>query len=133
MINDTISDMLTRIRNAQMRSKDSLELPYSKQNEQIAKVLEAKGFLTAVKSFKYEGKAYKGLHIDLKYTEDGVPAIQAINRVSRPGLRNYSKSRDIKRVLGGLGIYVVSTSRGIMASDDARRQKLGGEVLCEVY
>jgi small subunit ribosomal protein S8 len=133
MINDTISDMLTRIRNAQMRSKDSLEMPYSKQVEQIAKVLEAKGFLAGVNSFKYEGKAYKGLHIDLKYTEDGVPAIQAINRVSKPGLRNYAKSKDIKRVLGGLGISVISTSRGIMASDDARRQKLGGEVLCEVY
>ncbi len=133
MINDNISDMLTRIRNAQMRSKDSLELPYSKQNEQIAKILEAKGFLSGVKSFKYEGKAFKGLHIDLKYTEDGTPAIQAINRVSRPGLRNYSTARNIKRVLGGLGISVISTSRGIMASDDARRQKLGGEILCEIY
>ena len=125
--------MLTRIRNAQMRSKDSLELPYSKQNEQVAKILEAKGFLSGVKSFKYEGKAFKGLHIDLKYTEDGTPAIQAINRVSRPGLRNYSTARNIKRVLGGLGISVISTSRGIMASDDARRQKLGGEILCEIY
>lgn len=133
MINDTISDMLTRIRNAQMRSKDSLEMPYSKQVEQIAKVLEARGYISAVKSFKYEGKAYKGLHIDLKYTEDGTPAIQSISRVSKPGLRNYSKSRNINKVLGGLGIYVISTSRGIMASDDAKRQKLGGEVLCEVY
>lgn len=132
-MNDTISDMLTRIRNAQMRNKDSLELPYTKQNEQIAKVLEAKGFLGGVKSFKYEGKAYKGLHIDLKYTESGTPAIQSITRVSKPGLRNYSKSKDIKKVLGGLGITVISTSRGIMSSDDARRQKLGGEVLCEVY
>jgi small subunit ribosomal protein S8 len=133
MINDNISDMLTRIRNAQLRSKDSLELPYSKQNEQIAKILEDKGFLSGVKSFKYEGKAFKGLHLDLKYAEDGTPAIQAINRVSRPGLRNYSTARNIKRVLGGLGIYVVSTSRGIMSSDDAKRQKLGGEIICEVY
>lgn len=133
MINDTISDMLTRIRNAQMRNKDSLEMPYTKQVEEIAKVLESRGYISGVKSFKYEGKAYKGLHIDLKYTEDGVPAIQAINRVSKPGLRNYSKSKDIRKVLGGLGIYIISTSRGIMASDEAKRQKLGGELLCEVY
>lgn len=133
MMNDTIADMLTRIRNAQLRRKDSLEMPYSKLNEEIAKVLESKGFLAGVKSFKYEGKAYKGLHLDLKYDESGAPAIQAIKRISKPGLRNYSKVRDIKRVLGGLGISVVSTSRGIMAGDDARRQKLGGEMLCEVY
>lgn len=133
MMTDTIADMLTRIRNGQMRQKESVEMPYSKHNENIAKVLAEKGLVKEVKTFKYEGKSYKGLSIKLNYDAEGNPSIHKIERVSKPGLRKYFSANEIKPVLGGMGFYIISTSKGVMASTDARKKRLGGEIICRVY
>ncbi len=133
MLTDSIADMITRIRNAQQRQKEEIEFPYSKTKEAIAKVLKENNFIDDVKVFKPKEKSYKYLNIKLKYNENGEPAIKSIERISRPGLREYKKVKDIRPVLSGLGIYIVSTSRGVVSSIEARKKNLGGEVLCRVY
>ncbi len=133
MMTDSISDMLTRIRNAQERQDAVVEMPYSKKLENIAKVLKDEGYIEDVKVFKYDNKAYKGLSLKLKYNAEGKPAIQHISRVSKPSLRVYKKYDEIKPVLSGYGMYVISTSRGVMSSTEAKRKKLGGEVICKVF
>lgn len=132
MQTDTVADLLTRIRNAQARNTDSFEMPYSKMNESIAKVLAENGFLQGVHVFKQEKSTFKGLRVELKYDgEQG--AIRYLQRVSKPSLRNYVKARDLKPVLGGLGMYILSTSRGIVSSKEAGKRNLGGELVCKVY
>ncbi len=132
MLSDQIADLLTRIRNAYQRGKREIEVPYSNMSLAIANTLKENGFVADVKTFKYEGKKFKGLNISLKY-EDEVPAISHISRESRPGLRIYVKADEISRVLGGLGMYIISTPRGVLSSREAKKRRLGGEVLCKVY
>lgn len=132
MITDTISDMLTRIRNGLLRGKDSVEVPHSKEKENILSVLKSNGYINDYKIFKESGLSYRSIHIDLKYV-NGEPAITEIKKISKPGLRKYSKSTDIKPIMGGLGIYIVSTSKGVVSSKEARKRKLGGEIICMVY
>lgn len=126
---DTISDMLTRIRNGQSAGKVSVSMPASKQKSAIVELLKNEGF---VKDYMVEVLVGKPtLHVVLKYF-DGKPVITKIKRVSRPGLRIYRGSKELPQVLGGLGISVVSTSHGLMTDRAARKAGFGGEVLCEV-
>lgn len=126
---DPISDMLTRIRNAQTARKPSVTLPASKQKLAVAKVLEQEGYLGAVTSDDNDGKAT--LTLELKYYQDR-PVIERIERVSRPGLRIFKRADDLPVVQGGLGVAIVSTSQGVMTNVQAKAQGHGGEVLCIV-
>lgn len=127
---DPIADMLTRIRNAQARSKREVAMPASKRKEAIAQVLKDEGYIA---DFRVStGETYPELVIALRYY-DGRPVIEKIERVSRPGLRVYRGCDELPRVVGGLGVAVVSTSRGLMTDRAARALGIGGEVLCSVY
>ena len=126
---DPISDMLTRIRNGQTARKLSVSMPASKAKEAVAKVLQDEGYIVG---YSVDGEtASCTLTIELKYFE-GVPVIENIQRSSRPGLRIYRGKDDLPRVLGGLGIAIVSTSAGVMSDAKAREKGIGGEVLCVV-
>jgi small subunit ribosomal protein S8 len=126
---DPISDMLTRIRNAQTARKPSVTLPSSKQKLAVAKVLEQEGYLSSVATENVEGK--ETLTLGLKYYQDR-PVIERIQRVSRPGLRIFRRVDELPVVQGGLGVAIVSTSQGVMTNVQAKAQGHGGEVLCIV-
>ena len=126
---DPISDMLTQIRNAQTARKPSLTLPGSKQKLAVAKVLEQEGYLGAVSKETVEGKEF--LNIELKYYQER-PVIERIQRVSRPGLRIFKRVDQLPVVQGGLGVAIVSTSKGVMTNRQAKAEGHGGEVLCIV-
>jgi small subunit ribosomal protein S8 len=126
---DPISDMLTRIRNAQTARKPSVSLPSSKQKLAVAKVLEQEGYLASVETETVEGKST--LTLGLKYYQDA-PVIERIQRVSRPGLRIFKRVDQLPVVQGGLGVAIVSTSQGVMTNVQAKAQGHGGEVLCIV-
>lgn len=126
---DTLADMFTRIRNAQTAGHATVSLPSSKQKVAVATVLKDEGF---VDDFSVEGDVKKVMHITLRYFE-GKPVIESIKRISRPGLRNYKGSEHLPKVAGGLGIAIVSTSRGVMTDRAARAAGVGGEIICEVF
>lgn len=126
-MNDTIADMLTRIRNAQAARHERVSLPYSKIKEGIAHILSEAGFVGSVKVEK--NGAFQQLVIELA----GPGRITALERVSKPGRRVYAASQDIPLVLGGRGLVVLSTSKGLMTGRDARKQGLGGELICKVW
>ncbi len=128
---DPIADMLTRIRNANQVSHPSVSMPASKLKVQLAKLLKEEGFITDY-SVKDEGK-FKVLEIVLKYDAKNKPIITKLERISKPGLRNYSKAKNLPKVLGGMGIAIVSTSKGLLTDRKARKENIGGEVLCYVY
>ena len=128
---DPIADMLTRIRNANQVSHSTVEMPSSKLKVQLAKVLKEEGYITDYEE-KTVGK-FKVLTITLKYDAKNKPIITKLERVSKPGLRNYSKAKNLPKVLGGMGIAVVSTSKGLLTDRKARKENLGGEVICYVY
>ena len=130
MTHDPISDLLTRIRNAQAAHHTSLEVPTSRLKRVIADVLKREGYLANVSERADGGK--KILVIDLKYGEGGSPAIRSLQRVSTPGRRVYRGASSLPRVLSDIGVAIVSTSAGVMTNKEARRRKLGGEVLCEI-
>jgi len=126
---DPIADMLTRIRNGQKARMVNVSMPASKAKEAVAKVLKDEGYIT---SYSTEGEGAAGtLSVELKYF-DGVPVIERIQRASRPGLRIYRGKQDLPKVLGGLGVAIVSTSAGVMSDRQAREKGIGGEVLCIV-
>ena len=129
MLNDRLANMLSTIKNAYAVNKPSVEMVYSKQMEEVAKVLKSAGVLENVKVFKESGNSFKKIHIDLSY-EHGVAKVSNIMRISKPGRRVYKSYKDMKRVAGGFGVSVVSTSRGIMSDSEAKKRKLGGEVIC---
>jgi small subunit ribosomal protein S8 len=130
--NDTIADMLTRIRNATMARHQTTEVPSTKMTRSIAQVLQDEGFISEFED-KQEGTK-RTLVISLKYKgRNRRPIITALKRVSKPGLRVYSNRKELPRVLGGIGIAIISTPSGIMTDRDARRQGVGGEVLCYVW
>jgi len=130
MTTDPIADMLTRIRNAVMAHHDSVLVPASRIKLSIAKILKDEGFIADYTVLR--GRPQRVIKILLKYT-DGRPAIVGLERVSRPGLRMYVGRREIPRVYGGLGIAILSTSKGIMTGQEAWRRNLGGELLCYVW
>jgi len=128
-MSDPIADMLTRIRNGQGARKVSVTMPASKAKEAVAKVLQDEGYITG---FATDGEgATKELTVELKYFE-GVPVIEMIQRTSKPGLRIYRSKDELPKVLGGLGVAIVSTSAGVMSDRQAREKGIGGEVLCVV-
>jgi small subunit ribosomal protein S8 len=129
-VTDPISDMLTRMRNAAMASHESVLVPSSKTKLSIAKILKEEGFIDRYEVLK--GKPQPMIKIHLKYADEQ-PAISGLERVSKPGLRVYVERHEVPRVYGGLGIAIISTSRGIMTGQEAWRQRLGGEVLCYVW
>jgi len=127
---DPISDMLTRIRNAQKVRKSEVLVPHSNLMYTLAKVLQTEGYVAQVNKVTNN---FPMISILLKYDNNKTPAIQYITRVSKPGRRIYKKSYELPRVLSDMGIAIISTSQGIMSNKEARRRKLGGEVLCEIY
>ena len=129
---DPISDMLTRIRNASEKRHQSTKVPDSRMARSIAKVLQQEGFIAEITEAG-EG-VEKHLVLELKYSgKHRQPLIRTVQRVSKPGLRIYKNTRQLPKVLGGLGVAIISTSRGVMSDRDARKQGVGGEVLCYVY
>ena len=132
MVNDTIADMLTRIRNAGLAHHQTTQVPATRMTRSIAQVLKSEGF---IQDFREEGEGVrKVLVITLKYSgRQRQPVIRTLKRVSRPGLRVYANHRELPKVLGGIGIAVISTSRGIMTDREARKNGIGGEVLCYVW
>ena len=127
---DPLSDMLTRIRNAQMAGKTNVDMPGSKLKAAVARVLKEEGYITDFNATDDAGKPR--LAIELKYY-NGKPVIAEIDRISRPGLRNYAGKNELPSVRGGLGVAIVSTSQGVMTDRAARAAGVGGEVLCTVF
>ncbi len=132
MVTDPIADFLTRIRNAQMARHRIVEIPASNVKKRITEILYDKGYIL---KYKFEDDNKQGLiKIALKYdAQTKEPAIKSLERVSRPGLRQYAKPEEIRRVMNGLGIAVISTSKGVMTDKEARVQNVGGEVMCNIY
>ena len=131
MTSDPIADMLTRVRNAIQARHPKVDVPASKLKMEIARILKEEGFIV---NFKLaEEGAKRSIRIYLKYTPGNVPVISRIERVSRPGCRVYVRRSDIPRVLGGLGINILTTPQGVMTGSTARKQGVGGEVLCHVW
>ena len=130
-MSDPLGDMLTRIRNGQMARKVTIECPFSKLRENVCKVLAAEGFIRGYKVEAGENNK-KTIRIDLKY-EEGRGAIRQIDRVSKPGRRTYKGVNDMPRFYNGLGVFIVSTPKGVMADHQARAANVGGEVLCQVF
>src|ERR1700727_2281131 len=132
MQTDPISDMLTRIRNAVRARHARVDLPSSKLKVEIARVLKEEGYISTYKVVD-ESKTRKALRVFLKYTPDKRSVISDLKRVSRPGSRRYVGSTEIRGVVGGLGINILTTPRGVMTGRSARRERVGGELLCEVW
>ena len=132
MVTDPIADYLTRIRNAQMANHRIVEIPASNLKKRLTEILYEKGYIL---KYKFEDDSKQGvIKIALKYDPTTkVPAIQSLERISRPGLRTYAKPEDFKRVKNGLGVAIISTSKGVMTDKEAKAQNVGGEVLCSIY
>ena len=131
VINDPIADMLTRIRNAQVARHDTVTMPASNMKKSIAKLMQNEGF---IKSYEVIDDGLQGeIRITLKYLDKKQPVIVGLKRISKPGLRVYAACEDLPKVLDGLGIAIISTSKGIMTDKAARKENLGGEVLCYVW
>lgn len=131
MYTDTIADFLTRIRNALSAGHRVVKIPSSKLKKEITKILFSQGFIL---SYKFEDNDYSQIKIALKYDSLTLsPVIKSIKRISKPGLRKYSSCERLPRILNGLGIAIISTSKGVMTEKTARKKNIGGEVICHVY
>ncbi|MSP78342.1 MAG: 30S ribosomal protein S8 [Dehalococcoidia bacterium] len=130
-LTDPMADMLTRIRNAAAARHDSVTLPASNLRVAVARILKDEGFVRDVEVA--DGKSFKTMKISLRYDERKTPMFRGIQRVSKPGRRVYSGKSEVPRVSGGLGITIVSTSKGVMTGQEARAKSVGGEVLCKVW
>ena len=131
VLTDPIADMLTRIRNANMAEKKIVQMPHSKMKSEIARILKAEGF---IKDYTVENDSGKSmLNVFLKYTMDREPVIQGLRRISKPSCRKYVNAEEVPRVLGGIGLAIISTSSGVVTDNDARANKIGGEVLCYIW
>src|SRR3954469_20488252 len=133
MMTDPIADMLTRLRNANMAFHDEVLMPSSKLKEALARILEREGYISGFAVEDVESRPGRQLKVVLKYTQDRKRTISGLRRVSKPGLRVYSKSDTVPRVLGGMGIAILSTNQGLMTAREARQRRVGGEVLCQVW
>ena len=133
MLTDPIADMLTRIRNAVRVERSAVQMPISKVKRGLAEVLKREGYIWDWSEEEVEGQPVKQLRLDLKYGPNGEKVIQTIRRVSKPGCRVYQQAKGLRPVLNGLGISIVSTSRGVLSDREARQKNLGGEVLCELW
>ena len=133
MMTDPIADMLTRLRNANTAFHDEVLMPSSKLKEALARILEREGYITGFEVLDDSSRPGRQLKVVLKYTSDRQRTISGLRRVSKPGLRVYSKSDTVPRVLGGMGIAILSTNQGLMTDREARQRRVGGEVLCQVW
>lgn len=129
VITDPIADFITRLRNASAVRKSVLDMPYSRLKLEMAKILQSDGWISSVEKID---DGFGHLRITLKYDEQGKPVLGHLARVSKPGQRVYASRRDLPRVKNDLGMAIISTSQGLMTNHDARRRRLGGEVLCEI-
>lgn len=129
---DPIADLLARIRNAHIAKHDRLDVPSSKLKLEVCRLLKEEGLIRNFRLLDGEGTV-KSVRIFLRYAEDGTPAIQNLHRVSRPGRRVYRGADEIRPVLNGMGVGIISTSQGLLTDKQARERRLGGEVLCELY
>ncbi len=132
MMTDPIADMLTRIRNAVRVERPFVDIPTSRVKRGVADVLKREGFIWDWKEEEVQDAPVSTLRLELKYGPNGERVIQSIKRVSSPGRRLYSRSKELKPVLGGLGIQIISSSQGVISDREARQKNVGGEVLCEV-
>jgi len=132
-LSDPIADMLTRIRNANAARHDTVSIPASKTKVAIARVLKDEGFIRDFSVLAEEGRPQPDLKVELSYSGRKQPVLNGLKRVSKPGLRVYVQRREIPRVYGGLGIAILSTPKGVMSGQEARRNEVGGEVLCYVW
>ena len=130
---DPIADMLTRIRNGAVAMQDQVRMPSSKLKESLATILRREGYIADFRVSDDPTRPGRILEIDMKYTPERIPTISGLRRVSKPGLRVYIKADRLPRVLGGLGVAVLSTSQGLMTDREARERRVGGEVLCYVW
>jgi small subunit ribosomal protein S8 len=130
---DPIADMLTRLRNANVAQHDAVRMPSSKLKEALAAILEREGYISGYAVSDDGSRPGRTLEVTMKYTSERVPSISGLRRVSKPGLRVYTKADRLPRVLGGLGVAVLSTSHGLMTDREARERRVGGEVLCYVW
>ena len=130
VMTDPIADLFTRIRNANQMRHEKVVLPHSKIKTEIARILEEEGFING---YKVEGEVKKNLVVELKYGRSNERVITGIKRVSKPGLRVYAKSEDLPKVLNGLGLAIISTSKGVMSEKQARKENVGGEVIAYVW
>lgn len=128
---DPIADMLTRIRNAINRRHASVDIPHSNMKESIARILQDEGFIHRFEVVANEG--FGKIRVHLKYTEERRPVITHLKRLSRPGRRLYAGARQVPRALGGMGIVIVSTPNGVLTGTRARRENVGGELICEIW
>ena len=129
MVNDTISDMLTRIRNASLVKNSSVSLPLTRLSQKICQILEREGFIES-----FQRVSNRELTVSLKYRgPESKPCITNLRRISKPGLRIYTNHKDIPKILGGMGVIILSTSRGVMTDREARFYGIGGEILCSVW
>ena len=131
-LTDPVADFLTRIRNSIRARHQKLDIPASKLKTEMARILKEEGYISTYKMVD-ENKARKTLRVFLKYTPDRRSVITGMKRISRPGQRNYLGSRDVRPVVGGLGINILTTPKGLMSGRSARKAKVGGEILCEVW
>ena len=131
VLTDPIADMLTRIRNANMAEKKNVQMPHSKMKSEIARLLKSEGFIKDYTMENEDGKSV--LNIFLKYTVEREPIIQGLRRISKSSCRKYVASTEVPRVLGGIGVAILSTSSGVMTDNEARKQNIGGEVLCYIW
>ncbi|HTV12169.1 MAG TPA: 30S ribosomal protein S8 [Acidimicrobiales bacterium] len=130
---DPIADMLTRLRNANVAHHETVRMPSSKLKESLAAILLREGYIAGYRAIADEKRPGRLLEVTMKYTSDRTRTISGVRRVSKPGLRVYTGADKLPRVLGGLGVAVLSTSRGLMTDRDARKLRVGGEVLCYVW
>ncbi len=130
---DPIADMLTRIRNGNVAFHDEVAMPSSKVKEALARILEREGYIVGFDIEDQTDRPGKKLKITMKYTPERERTISGLRRISKPGLRVYTKSSEVPRVLGGMGIAILSTNQGLMTDREARQRRVGGEVLCHVW
>jgi len=130
---DPIADMLTRIRNANVAMHDEVKMPSSKQKEALAALLKKEGYIEGFAVAENTGKPGSTLTVTMKYSPERARVISGVKRISKPGLRVYIKADRVPRVLGGLGVAVLSTSQGLMTDREARKRRVGGEILCYVW
>ena len=130
---DPVADMLTRIRNANTAMHDDVAMPSSKLKESLASLLKAEGYIGDFQVTDNDDRPGRTLKIEMKYSPQRDRVISGLTRVSKPGLRVYTKANEIPRVLGGLGVAVVSTSKGLMSDREARKRRMGGEIVCYVW
>jgi len=131
ILSDPISDMLTRIRNANMAAHAKVQIPHSKMKSELARILKQEGYIKDYTTEKVDGRPV--LTVYLKYMDEQTPVIKGLRRISRPSCRRYASAGDIPRVLGGIGTAILSTSSGVLSDADARKAHVGGEVLCYIW